>query len=136
MEWPKEAWFDYLGGRCTLRLANAVLGWSPGYFFACPHCGMALVVRHDATHHTLSIAPNGALTAKEPFNCPKHASGLVNARLRLARSGGGRPGTGLCVGHLQLKGDVGCAARFGVASPPASAAWPAVIHQCGASHPQ
>jgi len=72
------AWFDYLGGRCTLRLANAVLGWSPGYFFACPHCGMALVVRHDATHHTLSMRPERSADRQRPFNCPKHASGLVN----------------------------------------------------------
>lgn len=78
MEWPKEAWFDYRGVRCTLELASAEVGWSPGYFFACPHCGLALVVRHNATHHTLSIAPNGALTAKEPLSCPKHASRLVD----------------------------------------------------------
>jgi hypothetical protein len=60
------------------RRSSPVVGWSPGCFFACPHCGM-VGVRHDATHHTLSIAPNGALTAKEPLNCPKHASRLVNA---------------------------------------------------------
>jgi hypothetical protein len=78
VEWPKEAWFDYQGVRRTLELASAEVGWSPGYYFACPHCGLALVVRHDATHHTLSIAPNGALTAKEPLSCPKHASRLLD----------------------------------------------------------
>ena len=78
MELPKEAWFDYLGVRCTLKLANAVRGWSPRYSYACPHCGMALVIRHDATHHTLSIAPNGALTAKEPLTCPQRGSRVVN----------------------------------------------------------
>jgi len=55
VEWPKEAWFDYLGGRCTLRLATRCLAGAR-LLFCLPHCGMALVVRHDATHHTLSIA--------------------------------------------------------------------------------
>jgi hypothetical protein len=62
MEWPREAWFHYLGVRCTLELAKAVVGWSPGYFFACPHCGMALVVRHDATHVPFTIQAIAAST--------------------------------------------------------------------------
>ena len=99
MEWPKEAWFDYRGVRCTLELASAVVGWSTGYFFACPHCGLALVVRHNATHHTLSIAPNGALTAADrqrTLELPQTRLALGrHAPLRLARSGAGRTGTGL-----------------------------------------
>jgi len=102
VEWPKEAWFDYLGGRCTLRLANAVLGWSPATFLPVPlRHGAGRSPRRDAPH--AEHRPERSADRQRTLNCPKHASGLVNARLRLARSGGGRPGTGLCVGHLQLK---------------------------------
>lgn len=65
LQLPTTAWFVWRGDRFLLRrFSNA-----DGYAFDCPGCGLHRALDHEPGAHSLSIAPNGALSAEPSVRC-------------------------------------------------------------------